>query len=312
MDQLRDELAIRDNDGQYMVNRGAGGQTLELTGVVGEASTDSAESDSRISVTYDSENESFTIVFSDFTYTTGIDYNGTHNIKKIVGQTFKFEAADVDIKFFILLSNGVYKIKSMGGTAYNNDSATVENQLGESSPLPGGFFQTIELDDSGEYVIEYNESYPVRAFGTGSVRQPYFSYNSGTNTLSLLYTTSPHNSTATGYVTLTKNLGTLPVTDTVIIGKDNTGNQTLDLLTNSGDYDRYHQIGYIWVDADGNVKKNSMELTSHLPIMGVSTTHVFGEYRTNSAPFPDESRTTTMVIQNGIIVSLTSTDWTSV
>jgi hypothetical protein len=37
IEALREELTLRENDGQYMVDRDAGGQTLQLTGLVADA-----------------------------------------------------------------------------------------------------------------------------------------------------------------------------------------------------------------------------------------------------------------------------------
>ena len=252
LNALRDELTIRDNDGQYLVNRDSGGQVLEMTGLVADA-PEEVEVTEYVTASYDSVAEEFTVTITDLPVIQVGDNTFLYPTSNTtVSQTLTFDLPLSSSQ--LTLYCGRARLSSepnpdihWSSALTASDQSTLDQYTTDAS---GNKFAQITVGSDGSYTFLITPTDRV-AFGNLPVlphiyvnttqRKIYFSgavydsLNESVGTKSLVYVE--------------------PVNDTVILGWNNgsSATATLDLYTNRNNYDAWQGVGKVKIDSSNNV-----------------------------------------------------------
>lgn len=321
LQSLRDGLTIRENDAFYYVNRDAGGQTLEPTGVIG---SEEFTPDNYMTISYVTTDGPayFKIEIEDLPYITGYNF-GTQGLRnvKIMSKTLKFTAGTGGVDLAATLSNslpgsntlsyGVQYISSMTAHDQITEYAAVEDSGAGNIPI----FLRVNLNADGTHsfgdlVRPVKLIVPVMAHGPGSVLRPMLVYTKTTAKLQLYNYFDPNTNTQSILEMIDVPV---PVDDNVIIGYSFGSTPALDILANESDYDTYFEIGVIKTEAgssDEIILKEYINIVQ-FPHFGLTEEKVIYEYK-DEGGFGQSQRETTFTIQNGLITKIESEDWSPV
>ena len=318
---LRDELTVQPNDAFYFVNREAGGQTLEPTGVVGGESDDTV---SYISVSYNSDDEEFTVSAKDLPFYI----IGTSDTKFVddpgLIQTFSSDdlAEDAEPLVFAAPPSSFRTISLSMESGYQHGfeyiwlmawrgnitaASDYTNKVYNAGFDQVGVFQQIKLYADGSYELLLPHISPILATPGINTRQPMLYWYDG-----YLYLTDFVDQ-ATGTIQTVALEAAGGTDDNVILGINNTAigsRVVLDFSDNSGDYERFAVIGKIRVEnrAGVDVATTCSLYMSQTPTLARSENVLINEVRQIDGGVW-QYRDRTLTFQNGLYFLDTKGDW---